>query len=62
MDALKKSSSHHAKPPPYQNGCYPKNFSLDHPCGYKWLVHPQPAARAFAFPSVFIRILWSQMT
>ena len=30
----RSSGSHHSKPPPSQNGCYPKNISSSHFCCY----------------------------
>ena len=45
----------------YQNGCSPKEFCSNHPCGkmvsaaFKYI--PQPTAMTFAFFSVFILLL-----
>ena len=55
------SGSHQTKPPPFQNGCSPKNFCSSHPCGYMVSVTfkcvPWTTETTFAFSSVFIHLL-----
>ena len=55
------SGSHQTKPPPFQNGCSPKNFCSSHPCGYMVSVSfkcvPWTTETTFAFSSVFIHLL-----
>ena len=53
------SGSHHTQPPPYQNGCSPKNFCSNHACclmdiaAFKYSIQyvPQTTATIFAFSS-----------
>ena len=53
---------HHTKPPPYQNGCSPKNCCSNHPC-CQWLVRHSSIGSSYnsddLLPySVFILLLW----